>query len=456
MTIVEALVRVDMLKEELNSLRPLKKETDVKLWQKFRLEWNYNSNHIEGNTLTYGETQMLLLHNKAVGDHELQEYEEMKAHDLAIRIVQDWAAEKDRDLSETMIRELNKIILVQDFWKEAITPEGEKTRKKIIAGEYKKQPNHVLLKSGSIFHYATPEETPAKMKDLMEFYHTHSKSSESHPVWLAAMLHHEFVSIHPFDDGNGRVARLLVNYVMLRNGYPPVIIKSSEKEQYLTALQKADAGDKESFVIYLCDQLIWSLELSIKAAQGTSIEEAGDLEKEIAVWKKGMSGKKTDLKEKTDELIFEIYKKNIENLIDRYIEKFSQISDLFKKTRLKANLNGRIKFFDLLGLQDNEFRDFSSVIKNTYRELFPQVSKVEKLLLYIHFQNFQNDGINTFDVSCNLSIKFDQYFYSIHRGNIEPLRKNYSENLNSKEIESLVNDLLKTTFEEIKNKVENK
>ncbi len=153
---------MEALKAELESLRPLKPEYEQRLWQKLRLEWNYNSNHIEGNTLTYGETYLLLIHDKTNGGHTMREFEEMKAHDLAVSKVVEWSADKERSLTEADVRDLNRILLKEPFWKEAITPDGQPTRVQIFPGEYKRQPNNVRLPNGGIFHFASVEETPAR------------------------------------------------------------------------------------------------------------------------------------------------------------------------------------------------------------------------------------------------------------------------------------------------------
>ncbi len=228
---------ITSLKAELNKLPELSGEQKEKIWKKFRLEWNYNSNHIEGNTLTYGQTELLLFFDKATGEKDMREYEEMKAHDVAIKFVQDEANNKQKPLTENFIRELNEIILVRPFYKEAQTIDGQNTRRLIETGQYKKFPNSVRLQNGEMFHYAKPEEVAAKMEELVNWYNNENELS---PEDLAAYLHYRFVRIHPFDDGNGRVARLLMNYVLLKHNLPPVIIKSADKANYLLALNKAD------------------------------------------------------------------------------------------------------------------------------------------------------------------------------------------------------------------------
>ncbi len=159
---------------------------------------------------------MLLIFGETKGNHNKREYDEMEAHDVAYEKIKEWATDKERPLTEMDIKNLNKLILVQPFWKEAITSNGQNTRRLIKIGAYKEFPNSVRLPNGEIFDYASPTETPIQMGDLIQWYRNEEEKKEMHPVTLAAMLHYRFVRIHPFDDGNGRISRLLVNYVLLQ------------------------------------------------------------------------------------------------------------------------------------------------------------------------------------------------------------------------------------------------
>jgi len=334
----QRLKEVDARKKELDALQPMRREDEERLWKKLRLEWNYNSNHIEGNTLTYQETELVLIFDQAPnGSHTVREIEEMKAHDVAVALVRDWASDEKRELSEADIRDLNRILLVRPFWKEAVTPDGQPTRRLITVGDYKKHPNSVRLPNGEMFHYASPEETPRKMTELVEWYRQASK--EQHPAVVAARLHYDFVRIHPFDDGNGRVSRLLMNYHLLRNGLPPVVIKSSDKKNYLAALQRADVGDFDSFAAYVAEQLLWSLDLSIHAGKGESVEEEGDLEKHVALLKREAEARKIDEEKKKlnrEESLALWLRKNIP-ILQREIEKrLSTFQQFFSSSKFET------------------------------------------------------------------------------------------------------------------------
>jgi Fic family protein len=328
------LKKIDSLRAELDSFKPLKQEDNERLWKKFRLEWNFNSNHIEGNTLTYRKTELLLIFDKTTDDHEMREYEEMKAHDVAIKLIQEYAKDSSRALIEANVRELNKIILVRPYWSDAQTPDGQATKREIIPGEYKKQPNSVRLQNGEMFHYASPEETPAKMAELIEWYRKAETEKKLHPLELAAKIHYDFVRIHPFDDSNGRTSRLLMNYVLLRHGFPPVIIKSADKKNYLTALNKADVGDLDSFIEYVGKQLVWSLEVNIKAAKGESIEEDEDLYKEIEIWERSI--RKVDSNEPVNQIesLKDIFLKYLIPFFSELKSRYGQFDKLFTYSQI--------------------------------------------------------------------------------------------------------------------------
>ena len=162
--------RIEQLYNEWQSLQPLKPEDRSRLDRKFMLEFNYNSNHIEGNTLTYGQTELLLLFGKVVDEANMKDLEEMKAHNVCLKMMQTEAAEKDKPLTETFIRQLHQTMLREDYVCYRRLPDGTNTSYTVHAGVYKTRPNSVITVTGERFEYASPEETPALMADLVNWY----------------------------------------------------------------------------------------------------------------------------------------------------------------------------------------------------------------------------------------------------------------------------------------------
>lgn len=293
-------------KEILDSLRPIDPEREQIIMQKFRLDWNYHSNHIEGNSLSYGETKALVLFGITGSAKPLKDYLEVEGHNAAIDWVLDVIKDKN-ELTENFIRELHTLLLKPTF-KEAITPDGKATTRRIEVGQYKKQPNHVITKTGETFRFATPEETPAKMHDLIEWYREQRKSGTLNPILLAAEFHYKFVRIHPFDDGNGRMSRILMNFILMQYSYPPVIIKTENKEGYYIALQQADAGIITPFIEYIAENLNNSLDIMIAGANGESIEESDDIDKEMLLLEQEINNTNKKIeKYRSEEAIREVF-----------------------------------------------------------------------------------------------------------------------------------------------------
>lgn len=285
MNLQEIIDKANKLKAEIEALRPISPEQEGRILQKFRLDWNYHSNAIEGNTLSLGETRAFLLHGVTAKGKPFKDYLDIKGHNEAITYLEEFVR-GEGFLTEAEIREIHKILLVEPYEVAALTPDGQPTKRRITLGQYKTWPNHVKTSTGAIHYYATPEETPARMGDLMKWYRSEAEKGDLHPLILAATFHFQFVNIHPFDDGNGRMARLLMNLILMQAGYVPVITRLESREDYLLALEKADAGELEDFIILVGEGLINSLELYLRGARGESIEELEDFDKKIALLQK--------------------------------------------------------------------------------------------------------------------------------------------------------------------------
>ncbi|MDQ7004819.1 MAG: Fic family protein [Ghiorsea sp.] len=206
----------DQLKKQLDALRPLPRHTVKSLHEQLVLAWTYNSNAIEGNTLTLKETKVVL-EGITIGGKPMREHFEAINHKEAIDYVED-IVQQQEPLSERAIRTIHQLILknIDDD-----NAGRYRTENVVIAGAEHTPPDHLHL--------------PQHMHKLMAWYHSFS----GHPVERAARLHTDFVKIHPFVDGNGRTARLLMNLDLMATGYLPVIIKAVDRLLYYEALDQA-------------------------------------------------------------------------------------------------------------------------------------------------------------------------------------------------------------------------
>ena len=429
--------------DELKTLPEPTAENKKKLEKKYRLAWNYHSNHIEGNTLTWGQTEQLLYRKKVSGNHDKQHYDEMEAHDVAVEMIQEWAADKDRDITENDLRQLNEIILVRPFWKEAITQAGDPTRKRIIPGKYKTTPNSVELKSGEIHEYASPEETPSRMQELMKWY---AETKDLDPIIKASIAHHEFTAIHPFDDGNGRVVRLWTNFILLQSGYPPLIVRSRNKEEYLSALALADAGEVDVFSNFLAKEMQWSIQLSIKAAKGESLEEPGDLEKKVQILKDQLRMKDDEVikVERSNEVLLKIFEQNVVPLMYKVKDKCKQFDDLFKNRSFYLWING--------SSGGNDIQDF---IKNFKAE---ELKYLDHLQFEYRLEDFRKpiSISDSFDISGKFGVEFHDFVYELNVKGMDKIQKFYHLDLTNDELDKVALQVANNMYAQIEESLKEK
>ena len=426
---MEILEKVEQLKAELDRLRPLDAEVEARIMQKLRLDWNYHSNKLEGNTYSYGETRMLLMKGLTAGGKPVRDHEEITGHDQAITFIIDSIRDKE-PLSEIFIRHLHKLILVKPFWADAKTADGQPTKRLIKVGEYKAEPNHVETQSGDIFYFAEPIDTPAKMQELVEWFRDKSEQLETSAVLIAAEFHYRFVRIHPFDDGNGRLARLLMNFVLMRFGYPPVIIKNEDKDNYIAVLEQADFEILQPFVEYIGINLADSLELMIRGATGGDMEEPGDIDKEIAILEKQIRGFGRRIQRpKSPEAVREVLEHSIFPLAQKFFAEFRVFDKFYLENRALLFIDG----VAVVGEYNNAVHDARRTLEDRPSSPINQVT-----LRYLS-NGFTQDDFGNFQYEANLIVDFELTKYRVAvSGNQWNIEKLYTEQLSAPEIQSLI------------------
>jgi Fic family protein len=171
----------------------------------------------------------------------------VRDQDSAIGHIFDFVGDQ-RQLSTAFIKQLHQLLTRHQPYTDGVDQFGQRGQFELLRGDWKKQPNNPTRPDGSIYYYAPPEQTASQMDQLIAWYHDHTAQGVS-PEVEAAWLHHRFTQIHPFQDGNGRVARLLATLVFLRAGWFPLLILNDERGQYIEALEKADAGDLHPLIM---------------------------------------------------------------------------------------------------------------------------------------------------------------------------------------------------------------
>jgi len=170
-------------------------------------------------------------------------------HEAAVEDVFDFV-ESNRPLSTSYIKEMHALMTRHQEAVEVIDNLGQKRSVELIHGDYKRLPNNPLRPDGTIHEYCPPEHVASEMDRLIELHLQHEDVA---PEVEAAWLHHRFAQIHPFQDGNGRIARVLATLVFVRAGWFPLVVPDRDRAKYIGALEDADCGDLRPLVNYFAD-----------------------------------------------------------------------------------------------------------------------------------------------------------------------------------------------------------
>ena len=414
------------LKAQLDALRPLDADQEKSIWQKFRFDWNYHSNNIEGNSLTFGETKSLLLHNITAQGKSLKDHIEITGHNEAINALVD-LTRGDAPLTESFVRQLHELILRERCQVDAITPEGAPTRRWIEVGQYKTGQNHVQTVTGEIFRFAEPMDVPGKMHTLLQTINELQAPSSAEVVFVAAKAHYDFVLIHPFDDGNGRMARLLMNLILIKYGFPPAIIKTQDKQQYFSALRQADGGQLDVFVEYIAGCVCASLQIMLAGARGESVEEPDEQDRKIKMLARMIEGKAGKLSAtRTVEALDTLFEHSFVPLARRLSEAAKKFEPMYSNVEKHSYVDSE----DISGSAfEIELADIQKRI--TERTTF--------FMMHVQFNNLAFQGMDQVSNEWQVAIQTGPASHLLFSGNVaSDINRSYDQQLSTEEIDGIV------------------
>jgi len=236
----ETLERLGGKKSKLDTLRPIPEIALRKIKESLTLEWTYNSNSIEGNTLTLNETKLILEEGITIKGKSLREHFEAVNHQDAIEYVES-LAKPDYRLSAMDLMSIHGLVM-QKIEKE-------------FAGRFRTSGVRI---SGANLVPPNALKVPEYIDELVEWTNSEPTLNE---IVKATIFHHRFVWIHPFFDGNGRTVRLAFNLLLMKQGYPPAIILKNDRKKYYDALNKANQGDYSKLLMLVMQALERSLNI---------------------------------------------------------------------------------------------------------------------------------------------------------------------------------------------------
>jgi len=444
MNFQEILNIIDQNQEKIATYGKFDDSTLRKINYKLRLDWNYFSNRMEGGTLTKAETRSVMVGNIDVKGKPLKDVMEMNGHDQIILQVLKMS-KGDIRISEKRIKEIHQSIMHED----------DQSKKSLI-GQWKQVPNEIIGYKNEKISFVDPASVAEEVHQLLnrtnaelDKYFTNKKSI--HPVEIAAKFHIDFVSIHPFYDGNGRTTRILTNIILMSCGFPAIIIKEEHKQAYYQFLADIQAygGKEDLFYTFIAERIIETQQLILDALEGKNIEEPDDIDKEILLLKRELEAKEeVGTIKKSNEVIAALYQNHLKYFVDHLIEKNNQLNDLFSENSFHRMINSSYTTDINHSQEDYILREVTGTNLEKKYEM-----GINSFGIGLHHKGFRRDGLNLFEVHQTIYITFEDYAYHIGFQN-KPLAKfSYSDHPSQQELQNIVSEIIKLQLEEIRKKL---
>lgn len=446
MELKEIIEKMDRLKEQLDALRPMKEEYLYRLNQKLRLDLNYHSNSIEGNTLSMSETKSFIFWGLTAKGKPFRDYVEMKGHNEAIKKLYD-IVHQDLKITESLIKDFHKLILVEPH----ADPLAE-----INPGEWKKGRNYLYSPVGERIDFADPAEVPTLMSALINWTNNHiappkrkKKKYDIHPLLIAAGFHTQFIKIHPFGDGNGRMSRIFTNLILMLCGYVPAVVLQEKRDEYYNAINTSSLDNPEDLATYLGEAVINSLELAIKAAKGESIEDPDDFDKELALLDQKLKGEGEVIEKIKDEATLRAFGKTT---LVQLVSAFMKMQRKFERFYVKSNScieyykpddsfdgDGYPFFCEEVLIQENLIDLLDKAIVNSLDLLLVEDKEIYNCIVLRHkFEAFNRDKTNPFDYTTSVGIDFNKAEFVVTIENEEKFKFLYTKTFTEEELENLL------------------
>ncbi|OYU55365.1 MAG: hypothetical protein CFE25_10515 [Chitinophagaceae bacterium BSSC1] len=455
MSYLEKKNQIDELQKRIDSYGELSPEIKKKINYKFRLDWNYFSNSMEGNTLTIDETRSVMVGNITVGGKPIKDILEIKGHDQVITKIIALGKAENR-LSEERILEIHKAIMYED---------DENIKSKI--GIWKKEINYIINYRNERFDFLDPSDVKEAMHTLLNQTNAaidsinFKKDNILHPVDIALKFHLDYISIHPFYDGNGRTARILTNLILISFGYPPIWIKTNEREiyyQYLGDIQ-CYGGDTELFYEFMADKILRSQKIILDAISGKEIQEPDDLDKKISMLERELesvdSNEEVKIRLNVD-YFSEILNTWLSDLLIKAIPKIQKFNHFFNGTQHHISITNMSSYSQFV----NE--PYEKIINALKTEFERNIDRFQPHDLRVTFNtfygNFVKGGLKTFGCNYGFEIKFDNIKYEVfvdefaeanERNQTKLFERLLHKPLTENDITEIVNRLTNAIFEHI-------
>lgn len=437
----DRLRNIQSLRDSIESKGKLPDDVLRKIEYKFRLECNYNSNKIEGGTLTKPETRSVMIGNITVEGKPLKDIREMKGHDVVMQDILH-IGHGEKRISEKRIKDIHRQIIVPE------TPEEEKE-----IGVWKQNGNHIFNYREEKFQFTPPNEVPEAVHDLLNWLNTgldkiQSKQKDApHPLLLAFEFHTKYLTIHPFTDGNGRTARILTNLILVSLGYPPFwVTEGGEKDAYNRYLADVQAygGSPDLLYEFLAGLVERSLQLTLDAVEGREIEDVDDWAKKLHLLKTSLPSEDSLKESRTRASTDAVFQQSIKATVRTLIEKLQAYDVLFVTKKMWFSIGSS-------GTSVEAVDQLDSIMPNYNYQAY------EKLAFSYSLEGYKKDSSNPFSLRCKVIWTLKEYEYScyVEGGNKgDQYQKQYDKFYSPDEIGDIVSQCGEILYQQLATQVQ--
>lgn len=456
MELPELIRRIDELQARIIDAGPLSADAKRKLDYRFRLDWNYHSNVMEGSSLTQQETRSIMMGNVTVSGKPIKDVLEMQGHDeLVTKLL--GMAKGDINLSEARIREVHKAIVHEDD-----------PAKKEQVGQWKKEGNYLHNYRGERFDFPPPNEVPEAMHQLLDRTKADIERIERgakdapHPALLAFRFHLDYVSIHPFHDGNGRTARIFGNLLLMRFGYPPVVIRVDEKETYNRYLAEVQAygASADLFFTFIAERLVRAQELVIDAIEGRDLEEPDDLDKRLRLLELATPEADAEPLKRDAESITRVYAEVLKPMFRSFVDGIERLNTFFSEITYSTMVNGQ-------GHEGQEYKDklFDDIIAglaqaddlNLYGESKNKgirARDMQRMEFSARLQGFKRGTEASYSMFSDILVYFNEWTYTIvPNRSKQTIERPYRVLLSEAEVAAIVKGLREEAVNQLEERI---
>jgi len=456
MALNDHLQTIDDLQKRILDAGPLSPEAKRKLDYRFRLDWNYHSNVMEGSSLTQQETRSIMLGNITVSGKPIKDVLEMQGHDEVVTKLLGMAR-GELNLSEARIKEVHKAIVRED-----------EPAKQAQVGHWKTDPNWLTNYKGEQIDFTPPAEVPEAMHQLLDRTKADIEKIERkakdapHPALVAFAFHRDYVTIHPFHDGNGRTARIFSNLLLMRFGYAPVIVHVEEKEtynRYLAEVQVYDAPT-DLFDSFMAERLIRAQELVIDAIEGKDLTEPDDLDKRLKLLELITTDGKTDPIKRDVESITRLYEVVLKPMFRSFVDGMGKLSSFFSEITYSMNVNGSEQ--EAISNKDRLFDDVMESMThadelNMYGESDNKgirAKDMHHLKISVQLEGFKHGTDARFSMYSEIIVYLTEWTYSIiPNRSKKTIDRPYGVLLSEAEVQGVVKYLREETLNQLEERI---